>query len=515
VLFLGGAAVADDQQILLELKARLDKLEKDNIELKNKLEGKVSSPAKTEGPPSDVQKEAMNKQIDAYLKDKAKVEKDKKEQEAKIKEVEGFEVGKQLDMKARWNNGLFLETEDKAFRVHVGGRTQIDSVWVHAPKNVLGPIGGAVPGNLPNTPGIGEFDDGTNFRRARLEVDGTFWEVFNFFCEYDFLNTVRIVPGGNTLNGRTVNNTQINPQNLNNLVGTVPDRANVINTPVPTDLWIEWSKIPFIGNVRVGNQKPWIGFEHLTSSRFLDFMERSTAFDTFIEDGNNGFQPGISVWNNYADSRLFLAAGIYRPNFRDVFGWNVGDGETLYVARVAGNPVYAENGRCMIHTAIAYQHSTQDDGVVRFRGRTELRNGPAVLHNTIAIIQAQAHDYDLIVPEFAMNYGPFNLSAEYYAAWVNQRKGEVFQNVANQTANLPTGGRGSLFYHGGYVTAGYFLTGEHRNYTGPPTPGTASRSTSRPTSSMATMGGVSAAVRWNSWPATRGSIWTTRASTAV
>src|SRR5262249_40660133 len=49
-------------------------------------------------------------------------------------------------------------------------------------------------------------------------------------------------------------------------------------------------------------------------------------------------------------------------------------------------------------------------------------------------------------------------------AWVNMRPGEAFQNVANQTANLPTGSRGSLFYWGGYVAAGYFLTGENRSY---------------------------------------------------
>jgi phosphate-selective porin OprO/OprP len=443
------------QDPLAELKARLDKLEKDNAALKKQLEGKKDGPYKAE----DVEKkekEKINKQIDSYMKDREKKDKEKKEKEEKKKEEEGFEVGKQLDFKARWNNGLWFETEDKAFRVHVGGRTQIDGVWVHAPKNVMGPQG--------NTPGIGEFDDGVNFRRARLAIEGTFWEVLDFNCEYDFLNTQRFVPGGNVLAGRTVGGTQINPQTLNNLIGTVADRQNVENVPVPTDLWIQWTKIPYVGNMRIGNHKPWISFEHLTSSRFLDFMERSMAFDAFVENGNNGFIPGISVWNNYADNHIFVGGGVYKPNFRDIYGWNVGDGEYLYNARVAATPIYQENGRCLVHVGLGYQHSTADDGVLRMRARTQLRNGPAVLHNIISIIQLQGHDLDLFVPELAINYGPFNLSAEWYACFVNQRPGEVFQNVANQTANLPTGGRGSLFYQGGYITMGYFLTGEHRAY---------------------------------------------------
>src|SRR4051794_27644452 len=66
-LFGVAPAVADDQQILLELKARLDKLEKANAELQQKLDSKIvpaSQPAVTIPGPykaPEVPKEEINK----------------------------------------------------------------------------------------------------------------------------------------------------------------------------------------------------------------------------------------------------------------------------------------------------------------------------------------------------------------------------------------------------------------------------------------------------------------------
>src|SRR5439155_12966332 len=113
----------------------------------------------------------------------------------------GFTVGQNLGLTARWvNHQPWLESADKAFRVHVGGRTQFDIVGVTAEDNVRFGKGG-----------IGVYDSAVNFRRARLEVDGWFHEVIDFFCEYDFLNTFDVDP----TNAAT--------------------RTDVANVPVPTD----------------------------------------------------------------------------------------------------------------------------------------------------------------------------------------------------------------------------------------------------------------------------------------
>ena len=94
------------------------------------------------------------------------------------------EVGSDLTMSARWNNGLELATKDKAFRVHVGGRWQLDTSWLTAEPEVQ-----------DNLPGDVRYHDGLDFRRARLRIDGMMYEVIEFAMEYDFVNGLRARTG--------------------------------------------------------------------------------------------------------------------------------------------------------------------------------------------------------------------------------------------------------------------------------------------------------------------------------
>jgi phosphate-selective porin OprO and OprP len=55
-------------------------------------------------------------------------------------------------------------------------------------------------------------------------------------------------------------------------------------------------------------------------------------------------------------------------------------------------------------------------------------------------------------PEFAMVLGPLTIQAEYAAQFFVDA---IAANGQNQ---------GTIFYHGGYVEALYFLTGEHQDY---------------------------------------------------
>lgn len=153
-------------------------------------------------------------------------------------EATGSVVGDDLTLHAAWRNGLELSTRDKAFRVHVGGRWQFDTAWMSAAD--------AVQRNLP---GSVTYHDGVDFRRARLRVDGTMYEVIEFAFEYDFVNSLRV---------------------RNSSGSGVTDEA----VPAVTDLWAQVSHTP-IGSLRIGSQKEAIGFEHIVSSRFLPFLERS------------------------------------------------------------------------------------------------------------------------------------------------------------------------------------------------------------------------------------------------
>ncbi|MFO0865513.1 MAG: porin [Gemmataceae bacterium] len=357
-------------------------------------------------------------------------EKTKADVDAK-KKADGYTVGEGLGMTARWNHGVWIETADKAFKAHVGGRLQYDAVSVWAPANVQTGRGG-----------IGNFDDGVNPRRARLDVEGTFWEFADFYVQYDFVNTYDVRSG-------TVAASQ-----------APLSAATVENTPAPTDLWITLTHLPYFGNIRIGNQKPTIGFEHLTSSRYLNFMERSLQFDAYLEEGNNGFSPGISAFNTFGEEeRATWAVGMFKTT-RNIFGWNPGDGELGVTGRLTALPYYADNGRYLVHLGMGMAYKDLDDDVFRFRARTELRNAPAALHNIAAIARAVGDNETLWNPEFVVNYGPWTLQSEYTAALVNGVRN--ITSTPTQT-NVAVSER-QYFTQGAYVELLRFLTGEHREY---------------------------------------------------
>ncbi len=169
-----------------------------------------------------------------------------------------------------WRNGLRFESADKRFSVFVGGRVQFDAV------NYLTTT--AIRGNIPGTTVL---EDGVSFRRVRIDVGGTIYTNIDFYAQVDFANGFL----------------------------AVPNSTAVTNATYPTDLWVQFKDLPVVGNVRVGNQKPLYSFEHLTSSRFLTFLERSLGFDAFAEGQNNGFEPGITVSDTYSDKRGTWARG--------------------------------------------------------------------------------------------------------------------------------------------------------------------------------------------------------------
>jgi phosphate-selective porin OprO/OprP len=404
LVFLSVApSIADDRSEIEELRQRMEALEKQNHEMLKALQPQPDGPPKEPG--KGMVGEASKQSI-----------------EPKREAGDWFEIGKQLDLRARWDNGMwYLETADRAFRIHVGGRSQFDVVWLNGDRQVQFGRGG-----------VGPVLDGVNFRRARLEVDGTLYDTVDFWCEYDFLNTVNL--------------------NLPN----PPTPATTANVPAPTDVWLTFTHLPVIGNVRVGNQKPPISLEHLTSSRFLNFMERSLPFDAYIDLQDNGFRPGIQMFNWIFNERATWAIGLFNPN-RNVYGWSVGDGEFELTGRVTALPIYLNEGRCLVHVGLGATHAKPDDSIARFRARTLLRPGPFILQPVLANTQPLASSYQLLVPEFALIWGPLQIAAEYYANW---NHGVIFP-VEPVTARV---NRGTTFTQGFYVEALYFLTGEHRIY---------------------------------------------------
>lgn len=428
-LLSGGAVHADDNEAVKQLLKRVEALEQQNKQLIKIIENQKPSSGGDgvkKDEPSPVGPTQVQKIVGDYLKEAEEKKKREEEQKKKDTQESGFEVGKNLGMKGNWTGYQpWLETEDKSFRIHVGGRTQFDVLWAHTTDRVQFGQGG-----------IGPMNDGVNFRRGRLEVDGWYYEVFDFFCEYDFFNTANIDPNL--------------PPN---------EASNIVNIPVPTDLWGSINHMPLIGTFRFGSMKPGIGLEHLTSSRWLDFMERSPLFDIYY-NRNNGFEPGIQILNWTENERIAWQLGMFKNN-NTVMGWNVSDGDYQVNARITGLPWYEEEGRYLAHVGFGVQYDAPDNGVAALRDRWMLRNGPAATHNTITLANVNGENQTILNPEFFLNVGPFSMQAEYLANFLDNVR--AFQTQP-QGRVVVAGAPGSYFSQGAYVQALYFLTGEHRPY---------------------------------------------------
>lgn len=327
--------------------------------------------------------------------------------------------------KASWKNQLNFESGDKNFTAHFGGRTQLDTIWLQDNPAAFG-IGN----------GAGDAD-AVNFRRARLRMAGTIYKTIDYIMEYDFVNNVNDNAG---------------------LVGGLPSQpasaANVINVPAPTDLWWNFREVPIVGNVRVGNQKEPIGLEHLTSSRYLDFLERSFNQDAYTGPFNNGFTPGISIYDHFGcDDRGMWHFGVFK-NVVNVFAYGVGDGAYAVDGRLTYLLWDEDEGRRLLHLGGSFSHRDPNADLMRIRSRGSLRNGPGAYDPVFAdtgFFLADAQD--LAGAELALIHGPFQLQSEYIVSRTSESR-----NIA-QTLNY-----GTVYSHGYYVMASWFLTGEHREY---------------------------------------------------
>lgn len=415
---------------LTELRGRVEKLEKQNEQLLRAL-GNGQLPAPAAASDDNEQKPKALPSLGTGPEGEA----DPGEQ-TKPAEEKDRAIGENLGVKGRWIKGdpkgsassslLWFETEDKAFRFHVGGRFQVDGVWVQAPERVQFGKGG-----------IGQFDDAVNFRRLRLTAEGWIYEVFDFDCEVDFVQTVNDDP-------------------------TLPPNpaTNVINLPSLTDMWASINYIPCLGTVRIGNQKPPILLEHLTSSRFLDFLERSPLFDVNYHR-NGGFQPGIQIMNWTENERMTWQLGLFK-NSEVLVPYIVGGGDYQVNGRLTVLPWYQECGRYMIHLGLGVQYDEPHESVgAFFRERFLLRNGPPTTHTTVALAILNGHHQIWGVPEFFMNLGPFSFQAEYLANYLDSIT--MFQTQPQGTV-MVKGAPKSFFSQGAYVELMYFLTGENRPY---------------------------------------------------
>jgi phosphate-selective porin OprO/OprP len=361
---------------------------------------------------------------------------------------QGYVVGNETKMLPRWDNGLIIESKNKDFIIRVGGRTQIDTNFFGASPDVRDtPIADG---------GVGPVNDSTQFRRARLRIEGTMWEVIGWVAEYDFANLANAsnIPG--------------NPPGFPSNLQGPPGQGPLVAVPEFTDVYMTITKMP-IGNFRVGNFKEPIGLEHLTSSRWLDFMERSYNQDLFYGPFNNGFMPGTMLFNWREDERATWAlwAG---PNQSNLFGYHIGN-DFAGTARMTFLPFYdeASQGRYLFHMGGSASIRRPDQLQDRFRARGNLRSGPpsTVNPNYLETGAFAANCQEELNGELLTIWGPWEIQAEYLGTWLQNARQDAYNTSLPpaQAALLPATSNGqTVYFQGTYVEALYFLTGESRPY---------------------------------------------------
>jgi phosphate-selective porin OprO/OprP len=347
---------------------------------------------------------------------------------------------------AYFAHGLAFSSDDGAFRTHFGGLVQGDIVGYAQ----------STPGITSIPPGAG-IQTGVDFRRLRFRAEGIMYETIDWISEFDFAMALQNTDQANA--AAPSSGLRSFP------IGVGVQGGNTINVIQPTTNFLTFKEIPVVGNIRVGNQQNWISFEHIESVYFLDFMERAPIMDAFAGPNNNGYAPGISVFNNTPDQNAGVQLGVYKNNLYDAgFTFNVGDA-WIYGGRAIWTPYYdeASNGRNLLHLGMGSEYHTFNKNVsattafgnVRVYSRGDLRNAVSTIDPNFADTgNFYATSQAVLNPELAYQWGPLLVQAEYVASWFYG---------AQPAKNVPVS-LGSVFMEGGYVETLYFLTGENRFY---------------------------------------------------
>jgi phosphate-selective porin OprO/OprP len=338
------------------------------------------------------------------------------------KGTEGYEVGSDLNFTATWNKGLQFQTRNKDFRFHVGGVLQFDMDYFDNPPGIQA---------APSAGGIGPQPDSLDFRRIRLRMDGTMYEVFDWIVQVDFANMV-------------------------SPAGSPNAQSPATTSPAFDEMYINWGQIPYIGNLRFGNIKEPLGFEHMMTDSQLPFMERSYLQDFVFGPFNGGYSPGIEMIDWREDLKGTFSLGWFGAD-DDQFGFSLGN-DYAVTSRLTWCPYYDEpsDGAYMMHFGVAGSDRAVDEGFVRFRDRGDIRSGPPGILNPIYVDtnftgKISATTYDIAAAEFALVLNSFSVVAEYAGTWV-------------QDASIGGVSKGTPFFQGGYIQCAYLLTGEHEVY---------------------------------------------------
>ena len=280
------------------------------------------------------------------------IEEQRKAQEEGAKKVEAATKSlPEIDTKGK----LEIRSKDGDFVWRLGGRIQVDAAL------------------YDNDDGTSDLDSGSEFRRARLEMQGTVWRAWDFKLQYDFTDT----------------------------------GAEGIR-----DAYIRYTGFkPYLTGITVGQFKEPFSLEELTSSKYISFMERALP-NAFAPARSRGFGAHATLADQLTAAAGFFGEGVDTDEFdSDVSEGYAGTG------RLTFSPIHTATR--VVHLGGAGTWRTPDEGdMIRFRQRPESHVTDTRLVNTDFI---DANDFTRYGAEAAVVYGPLSVQGEWIGAHVNRQ----------------------------------------------------------------------------------------------
>jgi phosphate-selective porin OprO/OprP len=285
----------------------------------------------------------------------------------------------------RWKQGLRIERNDGLFRLKVGARLEGDYASIRADHAIEDEIGG-----------VGDFAE---IRRAWVTLSGTIGKRVIYKVQVDVTGN----SAGDDDRNEYLRQTFLGIRDLGPL-----------------------------GTVRIGYHKEPFSMNELNSSLAIPFMERAlpAAFAP-------SYNPGISSQNHAFNRRMSWQFGLYQYT-----GADDSDARLDLTGRITALPVYADEGRTLLHLGISYSHQFRDGLDLRYRRRPE------------------SHLAERFVDTGEFATDGVNLYGLEVAAVIGSTT--VQSELILSQVKTVSGGNRELW--GGYIQANHFLTGEVRPY---------------------------------------------------
>ncbi|WP_457796202.1 OprO/OprP family phosphate-selective porin [Methylocystis sp. S23] len=349
-----------------------------------------------------------------------------------------------------FRNGLFVETEDKAYNFKIGGRMQFD--------------GGAT------TQPLNGWSEQAGVRQVRLEVEGKAAKYWFYKLQYDFAGSQYGTPFNAPVQGGI--------------------RDFYVGLQHPA-LSLPFTKDPAF--IHIGSYFEPFSLEFTMSSRFRDFIERAMPVETFAPSRHLGAAIGA-----YGDN-WSAKGGVFTTSFEDLnttpavgvpvgfgvspkAGWaSTGGGQYFELTgRATYAPIMTEHD--LLHVGVSGRYhqpnsatGLSDDRVLRLGNRIrseayqlnqgllgtpDLSCGAIALPGWATAAAARCvNNVEAFGVELTAAHGPLSLQAEYFGQQVNRNETNLM--LARMAGAFAPGGA-SHYFSGYYVYGQWYLTGEER-----------------------------------------------------